>query len=416
MPQVNLSTLNGRELRQLLDASRRRGDAALSYQILQEMAARRERPAERGPFMTLRPAEPRLIPVELADPMEHDDLPPMPNWRPPPRPPSDAAPSPPQAEAAPPPAPRRSRRKAPPEPVTPPKATASPDPVPAAAIPEPDPDPPPRLHDERPLTLRDFDPDPPLEEEATYMTTPGLSMQPVELGEPRTPRPRFRLVAGLALGAVLGLALGWLGGWLARDAMTRPAAPIQTALLTPAPIPPPPAPAPAPAAAAAPPAAEAAPEAPVAPIPQDADAAAAASPKAQEAVPAPAPVPDGAALELPAPGAEAEAAATAKAERSRLARDRSASTPAVAAGCAAQPTPADRQICGDPELRRLQGELRRAYNAALEAHEDRATLRQRQLAWRDARSDVTDPARLAKLYEDRIRKLNAATAQARRER
>ena len=35
------------------------------------------------------------------------------------------------------------------------------------------------------------------------------------------------------------------------------------------------------------------------------------------------------------------------------------------------------------------------------------------LAWRDARSQVSDPHRLAQLYEQRIVKLRSATAQAR---
>ena len=50
MLQVNLSNLSGPELRRLLDATRSRGEAALSYQILQEMAARREDGGLRGPF------------------------------------------------------------------------------------------------------------------------------------------------------------------------------------------------------------------------------------------------------------------------------------------------------------------------------------------------------------------------------
>ena len=50
--------------------------------------------------------------------------------------------------------------------------------------------------------------------------------------------------------------------------------------------------------------------------------------------------------------------------------------------------------------------------AALAAHDDKAQLRERQLAWRDARSAVTDPARLTILYDERIRKLNAAAAEA----
>jgi uncharacterized protein len=87
--------------------------------------------------------------------------------------------------------------------------------------------------------------------------------------------------------------------------------------------------------------------------------------------------------------------------------------PPAGPACGAEPTPADRTICAHPRLQRLQEDLRRAYADALAAHEDRAILRQRQLAWRDARSAVTDPERLAALYEDRIRKLDSATADAR---
>src|SRR5436190_20577702 len=88
MLQVDLSTLNGPELRRLLDTTRERGQAALTYQILQEMAARRERVARGGPRALLpgrRPAEPRMIDVELGDPLDDpdDDIPPMPSWRPP---------------------------------------------------------------------------------------------------------------------------------------------------------------------------------------------------------------------------------------------------------------------------------------------------------------------------------------------
>jgi uncharacterized protein len=98
---------------------------------------------------------------------------------------------------------------------------------------------------------------------------------------------------------------------------------------------------------------------------------------------------------------------------------RVAPTPAPAVGpdaCTAEPTPADRVICGDPKLRRLQRELRLAYADALKAHKDRALLRQRQLAWRDARNPVADPDRLAQAYEQRIRRLKSATADARRQR
>src|SRR6185369_7294438 len=100
MPQVNLSSLNTSELRRLLDATRARGDAAQSYRILQEMAARRESREQRTVFPMRRPAEPQLVTVDLGDPMEPaDELPPMPSWR---------APLP-EPEPAPEPPPRRSR-------------------------------------------------------------------------------------------------------------------------------------------------------------------------------------------------------------------------------------------------------------------------------------------------------------------
>ena len=67
-------------------------------------------------------------------------------------------------------------------------------------------------------------------------------------------------------------------------------------------------------------------------------------------------------------------------------------------------------------MRRLQRELRLAYAEALAAHRDKARLRERQLAWRDARNAIADPARLAVVYEQRIQKLKAATADARRRR
>jgi hypothetical protein len=223
--------------------------------------------------------------------------------------------------------------------------------------------------------------------------------------------------------------VGWLGGWLARDGMSRPAtpdaAPVQTAALAPTPAPALP---PQAVAEAAPDSAATAALGPgdAQPAPEANATPASPPPKAQEA----APVLDGTVMELPAPGteeAEAEAAKAAKAEkaaeRARAARERSAlaqaapEAPAVAAkGCATQPTPADRAICGDARLRRLQADLRRAYDEALAAHEDRALLREHQLAWRDTRSAVGDPDRLARLYEERIRKLNAATAEARRQR
>jgi uncharacterized protein YecT (DUF1311 family) len=117
--------------------------------------------------------------------------------------------------------------------------------------------------------------------------------------------------------------------------------------------------------------------------------------------------------DTPEVASAAESAAAEPAPNPPADHESQPATSAEADACAAQPTPADRTICADPQLRELQRQLRQAYSEALEAHEDRALLRERQLAWASARDSVSDPDRLIALYEQRIRKLNAATAQAR---
>ena len=375
MPHVNLSTLNGQELRQLLDSSRRRGDAALSYKVLQEMEARRSPPSERRPRPSRKAAEPHLVDPDLGHPIDA----PLIRGEPLHADPAEAAPGPPR---------------------------------------EP-------LDDDRPLSLHDHldwpedqaDTGPPPLVSQSPLPPPspsGGQFQPVELGVPRKPPPRrFRLLAGIVIGSVLGIAIGWLGGWLARDAMSplgvRPPSPVQTAALNPAPALPAAAPVvDSPAAPAAPISSEPA-ATQTSPDPAPTGPAPAPAPG-----PGPAPAPDGAALELPAPDADPAKPLKSLPVQAGLAPTAPIPTAlAGAKGCAAAPTPADRAICGDPKLKRLQGELRQAYNQALDAHQDRALLRQRQLAWADARNVVADPDRLARLYEQRIRKLNAATAQAR---
>src|ERR1700760_1151833 len=68
MLHVDLSSLRGPELRRLLDATRERGQAQLSYEILQEMAARRERGGKPSP-------EPRVVEMNLGDPLEVEEEP-----------------------------------------------------------------------------------------------------------------------------------------------------------------------------------------------------------------------------------------------------------------------------------------------------------------------------------------------------
>ena len=376
MPQVNLSSLNGRELRQLLDTSRRRGDAALSYSILQEMAARRDGSVARDSFKLRRQDEPRLVAVDLDDPMEKSDQPPpMPGWRPP----SPDAPA--EAEAT-------------PDAEPPPVETVAPvahEPVVAAAEAAP----PEAEALSRPLSLHVDAPEP------RRKTAKGKGRRAAPRPVEKPPARRgvsLRVFAGFTFGIALGTAFGWWAGGVARDVLPPPApvaAPLQTAALAPAPPP-------APPSAAAETLPEAQAVAPVAPPPEPA-----APPEAQD------PVREAAAetSEPPAPAHSAEAVRTEAPAEPAPARP----PPAVAKGCAAEPTPADRAICGDLRLQRLQRELRQAYGEALDAHQDRDLLRQRQLAWADARNAVTDPDRLARLYEARIRKLNAATAEARGE-
>jgi len=375
MPQMNLSALSGQELRRLLDASRARGDAPLAYQILQEMAERREVREARGRSSSRRSAEPRVVALNLGDPAEpDDDVPPMPNWRAPTPEPEIAAVAPPAP--SPQPGPRRSRQP-----------RTSPPVVVAGTDVEPPPEPP------RPRSVWDDD-GPASGDAATGADDLRLHLERPTPASRRQPR-RFRGPpgAGFAAGVAVGAALGWWATGALQPAPSSPAAPaaipIQTAALDP-----PPAPATLPVTVAAEPAP------PLETLPEPTGG------------PLPPGLPEG-----PQPSPDAgENEPDAAVEPSEPAPTLVRATHGGDGACAAEPTPADREICGDPELRRLQRELRQAYAEALAAHEDRDLLRQRQLAWRDARNTVAEPDRLARLYEQRIRKLNAATAEARQQR
>ncbi len=316
MPHVNLSTLNASELRNLLDSARSRGQPTLAYDILQEMAVRRDQTGERRGLFGRRDTGSRVVELDLGDSLEaKDEVPPLPAWRLP----------------------------------------TDPGPMRAEADPDLEPD------DELRLAPAAYD-----------------IRRPPPPRRVRLPGPGF--VAGTAVGAVAGAAFGvWAVGFARPDAPP-PAAAVQTAMAPVVPAIQPPAPIVTASGPAVSPVPEVAPQ-PVAELP------------APEVVPEPAPA--------PAPVELAQAP-----------------EPAVTAvsGCTAAPTPADQAICEDPELQRLQQELRQAYAVALDAHAERALLRQRQLAWAETRNPVADPERLARLYHDHIHKLNAATAEARRQR
>lgn len=192
----------------------------------------------------------------------------------------------------------------------------------------------------------------------------------------------------------VGFALGLAGGWWASNYAHAPQLlNSATANAQPAPM----------AAAPAAPPPDVAPEVPPPPEapPPATDAAQPFAPDAAAAPEATAPP--------PSPPPEAESSAAPEDDETRAA-------PPAPRACATQQTPADRVICSDPKLQKLQRELQRAYAQALAAHEDRALLREHQLAWRAERDEIADPDRLARFYEDRIRKLNAATADAERQR
>lgn len=336
MPLIDLSTLDGPELRRLLDSARRQGQAAQSYEILQEMEARRHRGSRPKSLSLKRPArKPRTIDLALGDPLDPKEEPLL-------------------------------------------------DPA-----------------DEDVASLR-------------------LAEPPPRKRPPAPPPPAAKPKGWAHWGALifsLGLAAGVAGGWWAADyansGAPRPAvlpapsaAPpiVQTSALAPA-LPP----------ANAEPPVTLVPQAPVQaaqvtppPAPPQESDAAPASPAPAAPAPAPAvqpapPTPTAAPAAQIAETSPDDSAPAAKPARSASADD---------TACGSAPTPADRTICADPALRRLQGELREAYAQALKAHEDKALLRQRELAWADARKGVTDPDELARLYRERIGKLRAATAEA----
>jgi hypothetical protein len=303
--QLDLSTLSGPDLRQMLDATRGRGQAAQSYEILQEMARRREA-GERRRRAPRRPGEPHIIDVDFGDPLDRDD-----------------------------------------------EFEDLPSETPA----------------EPPLILASSKPPPP----------PTRS--------PKPPRRITWLAVGLVVGVVAGTAAGLQLG------------PQAFGLVAPAPEATNDAELAATVAAAQPP-----------PAPVDA-----AVPEAH-----PAPPPAELALEVapePAPPPIAEPPPLAVAQVAEAPKDivTAETHTEEAPACEAAATPADRTICADPDLRGLQRKLQKAYAEAMAAHADRGLLRERQLTWRDERNNVSDPDRLAELYKARIRKLEAATSDARRQ-
>lgn len=371
MPQINLTTLSGQELRQRLDASRARGNAALAYEILREMATRRAAETGRRSVLRRRAAEPRIVDVDLGDPLEKDDdLPAIPHWRAPEPPATEAAT---HIEAPDPRQPRSDAAESEVAPERPPKPTRRRTSTTEQALDATAP----AVPDDLPR-FRVLDAPPTLRDPAADSEPAGLRLDappPHHKADSRPSRHILRVAAGFAVGIASGAALGWFAADLKRDAPAPTVAPVAMAR----------------GAARPPPTAvlEVVAEPAASPVEVAIAPPGAVSDIVPRTEPEPAPVPEGAA-------ATAEPTAVAAED-----------------ACARESTRADRAICADAALQRLQVDLRRAYADALDAHEDRALLRERQLAWREARNEVDDPARLARIYEQRIRKLQAAAAEAR---
>ena len=100
----------------------------------------------------------------------------------------------------------------------------------------------------------------------------------------------------------------------------------------------------------------------------------------------------------------------------RLAEAEATTRTPVQSGACARSTPADRLVCNDLSLQLFDLRLQEAYRGALNARVDPVIVGEGQAAWRRARDEVSDPQRLARLYNQRIHELDAATAAARENR
>ncbi|HVI32696.1 lysozyme inhibitor LprI family protein [Phenylobacterium sp.] len=103
--------------------------------------------------------------------------------------------------------------------------------------------------------------------------------------------------------------------------------------------------------------------------------------------------------------------ASAPARKARPARKALAPIGGPALGrCLAEPTPAERALCLNPDLRTADQRMREAYDKALAAGADRQALDREQAEWRTARNMAAHSKdAVAKLYDQRIEQLTART-------
>jgi hypothetical protein len=89
-----------------------------------------------------------------------------------------------------------------------------------------------------------------------------------------------------------------------------------------------------------------------------------------------------------------------------------APVPAKASTCKAEPTPADQTVCASRALTAQHRQMRDAYERAIAAGADPLLVDRDQAEFRIRRDGVSNRDTLAKLYDRRIRELNAAAARA----
>lgn len=78
--------------------------------------------------------------------------------------------------------------------------------------------------------------------------------------------------------------------------------------------------------------------------------------------------------------------------------------------CLAEPTPAERALCLNPDLRNADRRMREAYDKAVAAGADREALDREQAEWRTARNMAAHSKdAVARLYDQRIEQLTART-------
>lgn len=103
-----------------------------------------------------------------------------------------------------------------------------------------------------------------------------------------------------------------------------------------------------------------------------------------------------------------KAAAPAKAKPAKLQKASAPARKRAADRCRFEPTPAARALCANPSLKVADRRMKQAYEKAIAAGADRATLDREQAEWRTARNAMASSKdAVARLYDQRIGQLQA---------